>query len=333
MAVGLSASCGGRHIDFESDNAGGGDSNGNSNGNSGGNSGAGSMACLEGAGGPSSPLPACVPPPPALDLWIAFDSDRVELNRDVFVIRLSGRELRRLTQEPSTEMEPTFSNDGMRLAFASDREGGIFQIYVLDLVSKAVARVTNRAEGAREPAFSPDGASLAYRSGAAIYASRTDATEERLLEDGLDSPSGAVTFSTDGAWIAYDDRGAILATRIDGSESRVLVPPTAASASQAAISPDGFNLVLQASCEDNFFKSGILVVPFSGVATSPCTAGRRLSQYAWPSAHPAWGPEGLVLWDANGDIMLFKDPIVTWLTRDSSDDRNPAWSPLGTQIP
>src|SRR5688572_24117383 len=51
-----------------------------------------------------------------LGVWIAFDSDR-DFNRDIYIIRLDGTGLTRVTTERSIEKEPAFSPGGDRLTF------------------------------------------------------------------------------------------------------------------------------------------------------------------------------------------------------------------------
>ena len=68
------------------------------------------------------------------EAWIAFDSDPNQ-NRDIYVVRADGSDLRRLTTETSSDMEPAFSRDGRLLAFASDRSNVVMQIHLLDLAT------------------------------------------------------------------------------------------------------------------------------------------------------------------------------------------------------
>src|SRR4051794_38987232 len=85
--------------------------------------------------------------------WIAFDSDRDGLNRDIYLMRADGSSLTRVTNDPSIEQQPAWSPDGLQLAFASNRDGSTMQIYTLDLATSSVSQVTHSSEGADQPAW------------------------------------------------------------------------------------------------------------------------------------------------------------------------------------
>jgi dipeptidyl-peptidase-4 len=94
---------------------------------------------------------------------------------DVYLAR-PGQEPARLTDSPSSEIDPQLSPDGARVAFARDGE-----LYVLDVKTRAETRLT---EGARDGVF----------HGIAEY----------IAQEEMDRPSG-FWWSPDGARLAYTE--------------------------------------------------------------------------------------------------------------------------------
>jgi Tol biopolymer transport system component len=82
--------------------------------------------------------------------------------RDVHVLDLETRVLKRLTREPADGMYPTWSPDGTRLAFMSSR-GGKMEIFTMGADGSEPTRlVTAPSGGAIDPRWSPDGTRIAY---------------------------------------------------------------------------------------------------------------------------------------------------------------------------
>jgi Tol biopolymer transport system component len=92
---------------------------------------------------------------------------------DLFVYDLKADSLRRITNDPFTDLQPVWSPDGRSIAFATDRfttrlgdlAVGRYSLGVLDLATGRVARVPG-FDGAKHlnPQWSPDGASLYFLS-------------------------------------------------------------------------------------------------------------------------------------------------------------------------
>ena len=99
----------------------------------------------------------------------------VEDNTDIYLMRRDGKETRRLTEERSIEVSPSWSPDGKQLAFASDRSGSQ-QIYILETDTGFVRRLTYRGNYNATPAWSPTGEWIAY-------AARTQNTLDLYLID------------------------------------------------------------------------------------------------------------------------------------------------------
>jgi Tol biopolymer transport system component len=77
---------------------------------------------------------AVVGPPVGVDPLfnqIVFDSDRDDLNRDIYAMNLDGTNLRRLTNSPFADFCPAVSPDGYRIAFYSSRLGDQLALYIM----------------------------------------------------------------------------------------------------------------------------------------------------------------------------------------------------------
>jgi Tol biopolymer transport system component len=73
---------------------------------------------------------------------IAFVSNRGHaFNKELYLMDVNGANVRRLTDSPGLDTEPSWSPDGGKIAFSSARFGGL-DICILDLTNLAVTRIT-----------------------------------------------------------------------------------------------------------------------------------------------------------------------------------------------
>ncbi|HWA16482.1 MAG TPA: Ig-like domain-containing protein [Gemmatimonadales bacterium] len=91
---------------------------------------------------------------------LAFASDRGG-SLDLYVADADGRNLVRLTSDPSPESEPAWTPDGSRLVFAATRAGSR-QLYVISANGGEARQLTSLPGGASEPVVSPDGHTVAF---------------------------------------------------------------------------------------------------------------------------------------------------------------------------
>ncbi len=86
----------------------------------------------------------------------------LQVGRDVYVMSLSSRALRRLTSEPADGLYPTWSPDGLRIAFMSGRNGcsEIFTVRTDGTDPRVVVTMPNG--DAVDPRWSPDSRYIAF---------------------------------------------------------------------------------------------------------------------------------------------------------------------------
>ena len=92
---------------------------------------------------------------------LVFASDQHGSAPDIYVRRVDGSTITRITHDAARDWMPTFSPDGSEIAFASNREG-TFDIYVVPTAGGPPTRLTHHEDDALHPTFSPDGRRIAY---------------------------------------------------------------------------------------------------------------------------------------------------------------------------
>jgi Tol biopolymer transport system component len=156
---------------------------------------------------------------------IAFVSSR-DGNWEIYSANANGSGITRLTNDPASDDEPTWSPDGRNIAFTSDRNGSR-EIFVMNADGSNVVQRTFSSSDVENPAWSPDGSKIAYAalsdgSHNIWVVSPTSGSPTLLLaKPGYDaqpawSPDGArVALVSD--WAAYDFVYDIYLTSADGS--------------------------------------------------------------------------------------------------------------------
>jgi tricorn protease len=90
---------------------------------------------------------------------------------DIYVARLDGTDVRRLTAHPGIESGPHFSPDGKLVAFTGEYDGNI-DVFVVPLEGGAPRRLTHHPGPDIALGFTPDGASVLYSSPREVHTMR-----------------------------------------------------------------------------------------------------------------------------------------------------------------
>ena len=119
---------------------------------------------------------------------IAFTIRVPGVLNDIYVIDITGDNLRRLTNHPWQDLYPAWSPDGRWIAFWSNRDGHN-AVYLM----RADGANAKRLAKGRSPEWSPDGQQIAFVSRQedieGIFIIDKDGENTRLLVEGGDNPS------------------------------------------------------------------------------------------------------------------------------------------------
>ena len=214
-------------------------------------------------------------------------------NAELYLMRSSGLEPRRLTNHPAADYGPAVSRDGQWVAFVSDRDGNP-NVYVVGTDGVGLRRVTEFETPDLAPAWSPAGDRVAFlivgpEGSSDVGIARADGQGVvNLTSHPANDHSPA--WSPGGTQIAFisDREGtpAVWAMYADGRELRRLTSHAGAD-STPTWSPDGTRLAFA-------WNGDVFVMTANGGAgLTRVTDRTRASGGATGSYEsPAWSPDG-----------------------------------------
>jgi Tol biopolymer transport system component len=215
---------------------------------------------------------------------------------DLYAMDVSGRNVRRLTRNYATDVFPSLSPDGKRIAFTRDI-GGYAQVFVMDTRGRHVLRLTHGHANNGLPAWSPDGRRIAFATdrnspvdGDEIYVMDADGGGQRPVTRTLHSIDDAwPSWAPDGKRLVFAREtprdSAIYTVNVDGTGLRRLTRDKQALDTQPNWSPDGKQIVYES---DLFMLPGqIFVMRADG------TDRRQLTDpTVGASSRPSWSSDG-----------------------------------------
>lgn len=227
---------------------------------------------------------------------IVFVSER-DGNRELYVMNSDGSSQRRLTNSAGSDVTPSWSPDGLRIAYSSDRSKSS-EIVVMNADGSGLVQLTNDSYSDYSPVWSPDGRQIAYTS-----------SRPRPRGDGYYS--------------------LVFVVNADGTNPRQLTQPATASLDPGDItpswSPDGQQLVFATNRAGGVIRQ-LYIVHTDGSGL------RKLTSCLGICEAPQWLPSGRILYtDASPAAGLFT------INSDGSDaqavNANFATGSSGTQSP
>jgi TolB protein len=259
---------------------------------------------------------------------------------EIYTIGSAGHNLKRLTDNPAKNLDPTWSADGKRIAFVNGRRRfNTYDIFVMHANGSGKTRVTKedkipdpKERGDTAPSFSPNGHQIAFLRLGNIYKIRTDGshlTRLTRVDTSYYSISGPA-WSPEGSKILFGSTD-----RFDGPSVLETVSPDGSNFSVFAYpdglgyigtpdwSPDGSRVVFDGG-EDEIY------VTVEGGEAQRLTTNQAIDR------DPAFSPGGgkiVFSSDRDGDYDLYimnadGTGKPKQLTNAPGDDRSPSWRPI-----
>ena len=246
---------------------------------------------------------------------ILFVSDR-DWNSEIYVMDIDGNNPRNLTNNPKTDINPSWSPDKQQIVFQRSsnakgggddddddaggkdkKEGGNNDIYVMDKEGKNLRQLTDHPSDDRHPTWSPDGKQIAFISNrdggkaSAIYVMDTVGNNLRRLTNDvkftwIDSPD----WSPDGKQIVFtsmvinkdakEKSSEIYVINVDGKNPRqVAKNPKLTWTESPKWSPDGRQIIFSSGRTGNY---EVYMMDSNGENL------RNLTNHPAPDYQPSW---------------------------------------------
>ncbi len=253
---------------------------------------------------------------------VAFSSDR-EGNVEIYVMRLDGTGVRRLTENKAQDDNPRWSPDGFQLVFTSWRETdenplGYSKVMLINADGSG-ERTLGIDRAALFPAWSPDGSFLAVAvtTDLGLY-DANDGTLVRRLNQAIGILDRHPDFSPDGKFVAYTShdnvafKSDIYAIETSGTGRRLLMDAGKFDVTPAW-SPDGEWLAFSSN-DSGGVDYDLNLVRSDGSGLRTITQG----------FYPRWSPDGEWISFTRYDGM---ESDIYIIRPDGSDERRLTDSP------
>ena len=286
--------------------------------------------------------------------WIAYvveDTDPAKMppQRDIWLLSIDGQKRFNLTQNPASNIEPSWSPDGSQIAFASTRNGEL-SIWIQDVAPILAGQAPaprKLVDVGNNPVWSPDGTQIAYLAAedggnfTQLYTIKPDGSGQRQLTAHSSDASGSgilvPAWQPDGRWMLvpmyFGPNCQLVLLPVEGTTAPIpdkdlrVVTPGEEYAETPAWEADGRWVAFRAGRDPN-----------ASIALMDMQSGevRRIAPQL-AGMTPAWSPDGSRLAfavqgpapDYNVDIYITdrdgSNPLN--VTNSLAFDINPAWVP------
>jgi TolB protein len=241
------------------------------------------------------------------------------MHHAIFLMKVDGTEISRLTGTDGDQANASWSRDGQRIFFESNAAGNS-DIFSMPVPAGTGRRLTFDHSENQSPSVSPTGGQLVFSSKRAgqpdIFVQDLGTGQvHNLTNNPADDEHPA--WSSDGTSIAFDSnrtgRKQVFVMNADGSDPRQ-IPAGDGEASAPAWSPDSADLLISAG--------RLLVVHLSDGST------REIVPREWASEWPAWSRDGAWIAFSSaryGNSRVFLVPSRGGPIRSLTNGGHPAW--------
>ncbi|MGB8952111.1 MAG: S9 family peptidase [Candidatus Aminicenantales bacterium] len=229
-----------------------------------------------------------------------MDKEANKGNSDIWLVPISGGEMRRLTSSLHADFNPRWSPCGKKIAFISTRSGTP-QIWMIDPTGGEATQLTHISTGASGVAWSPDGKYLAYIS--AVYPDCPDDNSNRKKAEAQKKSNVKAVIFTEllfRHWNEWRDgtrshlfiMPATGGKPVDLTPGNFDTPPIALGGYKDYVfSPDGKEIAFVRNIDPEFklglgTNNDLFVTPTGGAEIKPVTTNRANDN------SPCYSPDG-----------------------------------------
>ena len=239
---------------------------------------------------------------------IAVNRWRPGMSADIWVADADGKNLKQVTNTPTTDSQASWLPGGDKLAFLANRDKTYLTLWAISLTTGREEPLLDLGEGVEYATLSPDGNQVAYnliQNGImnVWIANVRDGQRRQLTFD--NEGAGFPCWSPDGNWISYE-------IKHKPDEHLMLIPSTGGEPIQLtsdkgkswpySFSPDGKMIVFSGQ------RDGVWNIYSLSIDTK---AQKRLTNYSKLNGfvrYPAWSPSQIVYEnvETTGNIWMLK---------------------------